>query len=225
MTLMRKLLPLLCLALCALASCEENVHEEDSEFADWRARNEQYMADVMAQASAAIATAKQQYGDAWEDHCEWRIIRHFAQTPDAPAKNADSICVQIVERGTGSGCPYFTDSVQLNYLKRLIPSASYPEGRVLDHSGYTVYRDDIFNMENGALTKKAVNCKSSSSTLPGESTAFMQMHIGDRWLIYIPQSMAYGSTATTTLPAYSAVVVEARLRGYYRAGTPVGAWR
>jgi len=216
---------LLCTALSVLASCEENVYEEDAEFNNWKARNEAFFQEKMSVAIAAIATAKAQYGTAWEEHCDWRIYRNYAITDAAAAKHADSICVKIVERGTGSGSPLFSDSVQLNYLKRLIPSESYPEGRMLDHSGYTVYPEDIFNLQSGAMTKKAVSNKTSAATLAGETTAFMQMSIGDRWLIYIPQRMAYGSTAYSSVPAYSTIVVEARLRGYYRAGTVVGAWR
>lgn len=216
---------LLCTALLVLTACEENVNEPDTEYAQWQTRNEAYFSQIVQTATESIRTAKAQYGDAWEEHCDWRIFRHYAITDQAAAKHADSICVKIVERGTGSGTPLFTDSVQLNYIKRLMPSESYPDGRVIEHSGYTIYPEDIFDLQSGAMTKKAVSNKTSTATLAGETTAFMQMHIGDRWLIYIPQGMAYGTTERTNVPAYSTIVVEARLRGYYRAGTVVGAWR
>ena len=50
------------------------------------------------------------------------------------------------------------------------------------------------------------------------------MHIGDRWIVYVPYQLGYGTTDQSTnvvVPAYSMLIYDVRLVGYYRAGTNV----
>jgi len=207
-------------ALCfggLLTACSENLDDDDDvEFADWQTRNDAYFAERMAEARAAIATAKAQYGDAWEDHCDYRIYRNYSIGDAYAATSADSIVVLIEERGTGSGCPMYTDSVGLNYIGRLMPSDSYSEGKIFDHSGYTVYESDIFNAATAHPTSMLV-----SNTVSGMTTALMRMHIGDKWKVFIPYNLGYGAASTTAIPAYSTLIFRMQLASYFRAGTSV----
>lgn len=211
---MKKFFWLLALPLMLLTACEENINDEDTEFDDWQARSEAFIHAKMQEGRTAISQAQAQWGDAWEAHCNYRIYRYYAQTDHTAGSEADSVLVEIIERGTGTETPYFTDSVQVNYLKRLAPSASYPEGRIIEHSGYTVNPADIFDNPNAAVVTKGVSNVASSAlhTTAGEATAFQYMHVGDRWRLYIPWQLAYGKSSTTTVPAYSALIIEMRLR-------------
>mgnify|MGYP000874080202 FL=1 len=111
------------------ASCSEHLNSENDDFANnWKGQNTAAFAEHMKQAKAAIATAKAQYGSDWEAHCNYRIYRYFGYTDNTKASINDSICVEIVKQGMGSGCPLYTDSVSMNYMVRLIPSANYPAG-------------------------------------------------------------------------------------------------
>lgn len=205
---------LLCLPLAGLTACEDNAGKEDnSEFTDnWSERNATYFTERMAEAKAAIAEAKAQYGDAWENHCAWRVYRSYAKS-ETTARPTDSICAKVVESGTGSGYPLYTDSVKVNYTGRLMPTASYAEGRMFDHSGIYESEDAVFSPDFARPTKFGV-----SGVVEGFGTALMHMRIGDRWIVYIPQQLGYGSQSTTLIPAQSTLVFELQLKAFYRVG-------
>ena len=172
---MKKLFWLLAFPLLVLASCTENIHDVDTEFADWQKRNETFFREKMTAAKAAVAAARAQYGDDWEAHCDYRIYRDFSVTDETAPALVDSICVEIVEHGTGSGSPLYTDSVEINYLRRLMPTDSYAEGRTIGHSGYTILPEDIFSTENAPVVGRHISVLSSvptsSSLTLGESIA------------------------------------------------------
>lgn len=205
---------MLLLPLTALTACEDNAGKNDnSEFTDnWPARNATYFNERMAEAKAAIAEAQAQYGDQWESHCAWRVFRSYAKPASGPT--ADSICAKVVESGTGSGYPLYTDSVKVNYMGRLMPTASYTDGLLFDHSGIYESADAVFSPDFSRPTTLAV-----SGVVEGFGTALMHMRIGDRWIVYIPQELGYAGTAKTSIPAYSTLVFEMQLKAFYRAGT------
>ena len=63
-----------------------------------------------------------------------------------------------------------------------------------------------------------------TSAVKGFGTALQNMHIGDRWRLFIPYSLAYGNAAQGTVPAYSTLIFEVELVSYYRKGTSVDPW-
>ena len=197
---------------CAFSACEENIDAEE-EFSNWQAHNDETFKKILSQAHTAIASAKAEYGENWEKHCEWRTFRSYAQAQDTEGKASDSICVKIIENGTGSGCPLYTDSVTVNYIGRLLPSPSYPEGFVFDHSSKGSPAEDVFNPEFAQPAYFLV-----SNSIEGFTTALQKMHIGDRWLVYIPQELAYGSISNSTIPGYSMLTFDLQLLAYYHAG-------
>ena len=106
-----------------LASCSESDDAED-EFANWKERNDTYFNNVYNQAKSAIASGSQ----------EWKIFRNWSLNEDMATKAEDHIVVQVLEKGTGSGCPLYTDSVMVHYRGHYIPTTHYPEGYVFDQS-------------------------------------------------------------------------------------------
>ena len=211
---------LICLA-SGLTSCEDNVGNEDnSEFTDnWKARNAQYFLDRMNEAKSAIAEAKAVYGNEWTDHTPWRVVLSTSKVNGTGISVTDSICYRYVEHGTSTEVPLYTDSVRTNYIGHLIPTKSYPDGRIFDHSG--LYDDEahVFNSNFATPTKFAV-----SSMVEGYTTLLQYLHVGDRVRAYIPQELAYLGASNSLMPAYSTLVFDVQLKGIWRAGTTVGTW-
>jgi len=49
--------------------------------------------------------------------------------------------------------------------------------------------------------------------IDGWQIALQQMRVGDKWIIYIPSEMGYGSKASGPIPANSTLVFEVELLG------------
>lgn len=196
----------LVLTLAALSSCSEN-NDEVEEFANWQSTNEAYFDRVYTEAKA-----KADGGDA-----AWKTITSYQFEPTAPAHNYNNIVVNVIESGHGSGCPLYTDSVRANLRGRILPSASYPSGYIF----LSTYDGD-YDAATAATGKYAV---STNTYVPdGLSTALQNMHIGDRWIIYVPYQLGYGTSdqkSGVVVPAYSTLVYDVRLTAYYRAGVQV----
>ncbi len=47
--------------------------------------------------------------------------------------------------------------------------------------------------------------------IDGWQIALQQMHVGDKWMIYIPSEMGYGSKTSSPIPAYSTLIFEVEL--------------
>ena len=199
-----------------LTSCEENLAEEEdnSEFTiQWKERNEAFFDSIMTVACNEVESAKATYGDDWQSHCQWRVFLSYAKVG---GKRTDSICARVVSTVEGSGetTPLYTDSVKINYMGHLIPTKSYKEsGRVFDHSGFYENESYVFSPNYSVPASFAV-----SNLVEGLTTALMHMHLGDRWLVYIPQELGYMSASTGVIPSYSTLCFDTQLKGFYRKG-------
>ena len=177
---------------CLFASCEETA--EVDEYANWQERNTEFI-DSIAKVAEANADGK------WlrvlsfklnEKDMEGNIVEHDID---------DYVYCHIESQGTGTEYPLFTDTVSVNYRGRLIPTLSYPEGKVFDQS----YK--------GALNP-AVNVPSRfnvNGVIIGWSSVLQQMVTGDTWRVYIPANLAYKSAKQTNIPAYSALIFDINL--------------
>ena len=125
-------------------------------------------------------------------------------------KDADYIVVHVLDKGKGSGCPMYTDSVKVSYLGRLLGTDTYPAGYEFDKTFEGTY--------DKATAQVTTNL--ASGWIDGFTTAVLKMHIGDHWLVYIPYQLAYGSTqsSSSVIPAYSMLRFEIVLDSYYRPG-------
>ncbi len=219
--------PALLLALCfGFMACSENELEYDP-YTNWQARNAEWYMQITDSARTAISRAKAQYGDRWEEHCEWRQFKSLLKAQDTPAgKHTDSICVRIVKRGEGTACPVFSDSIRLNMRGWLMP-ATYKKfnanGQEVDSLMQEVFTQSYygeFNPQTAAPSLMAV-----SSTIEGFSTALQYMVEGDDWMVYIPQELGYGTKASSAIPAYSTLLFRLNLVAVYPAGSQVPAWK
>lgn len=202
------------LALPVLTACSEE-ETPDLDYYNWAQRNTTYFTEKLREARTAIADAKAAYGADWEDHCDWRVYRTYLKNDNSVVATTDSICVKVIERGEGPGCPLYTDSVRVNYIGRTMATENYPNGRVFDHSG--LYSDpvEVFHPEFAQPTSLLV-----SNTVDGFTTALQNMHVGDRWEVYMPAEMGYGnSDVSSILRGGSTLIFDLQLVAYCRAGS------
>lgn len=209
-----KYLFLLVMAVFALSSCSEDDNTVD-EYANWQARNEKAFADTLAYARQQIANGS----DEWKVILKWSLQN---QTPNKDTngnavpltyKDADYIVVHVLDKGKGSGCPMYTDSVKVSYRGRMLGTDTYPAGYVFDKTF-----DGTYDKTTAQVATYAVN-----DLVDGFTTALLNMHIGDRWMVYMPYQLAYGTTqsSSSTIPAYSMLRFEIVLDSYYRIGQVV----
>lgn len=201
---------LLLLIMCAFVSCADNVDDEE-EYVDWRKKNEYAFIKQLEEAKDSIAQAREKYGDDWEAHCPWRVYRTYAQDERVNGKAIDSICMKKVSGEAKSAPAFYTDSIGVNYMLRLQPSTSYPDGKVADFSGPIPNESSVFHPDFCSPSKLAV-----SNTVEGFTTAAMHMGEGERWLVYIPHQLGYGSTASTAVPSYSMLTFDMQIVKIYR---------
>lgn len=184
------------LAVLALASCKE---EDDAveEFANWQAVNDAYFSKLVWEVQQGFSSLPQQ----------WVLYPCYTMPEVGYTLNYyDYVVAEKLEQGSGTTSPLLTDSVEVHYSGRLLPSASYPKGYQFD-SSYAGTFDPVL----ATPSKFAV-----LGVVKGFSTALMNMHRGDHWRIYIPYQLAYGATARTAVPAYSTLIFDLRLEDFWR---------
>lgn len=208
------------LAMSTFWACEET-NEENFEFENWQQRNEAYFKDTLAFANRQVAAARAQYGDEWEQHCDWRVYPSYCTTTGGKTTWEDSIAVHVIEHGQGTGYPLYTDSVRVTYAGRLIPSPTYPTtGYLFDHSGMSNKLQEIMDTRFEMPATFRV-----SNLVEGFTTALLHMRIGDYWRVFIPANMGYGTSGTDNIPGYSNLIFDMRLKAYYRTGSKPNAWQ
>lgn len=211
------------LALLALLSCSESDDTWDPYY-NWAARNEQWYTTVADSARTAISDARRQYGDQWQAHTPWRMIKSLQLAPDYDTHRlTDSICVRIVAQGPHAGdeayMPLYNDSVRLNYRGWLMPT-EYAPGEAKEQKVFSQTYYGTFNAATARPSQMGV-----TGAIEGFATALQYMTPGDDWLVYIPQNQAYGAKASEAIPPYSTLLFRLNLIDVYRMGTTVPEWK
>ena len=49
--------------------------------------------------------------------------------------------------------------------------------------------------------------------IEGWQLALQRMHVGDKWVVYIPYTMGYGNRTSGPIPAFSTLIFEVELLG------------
>jgi len=178
------------LSLLAFVSCSE-ADEEDAEWANWQSRNEAYFESQYQLHQVQTSTSF--------------ILPSWGQASSLKVEDLDHtkcVLIDVLERGEGTQCPYYTDSVKVVYNGRLMPTASYPQGYEFDRSYLTTYDPEVDVPATFSVQGIYVE---------GFATALQNMHKGDVWRVTIPYQLAYGKTAQTGIPAYSTLVFQIEL--------------
>lgn len=178
-----------------LASCSE---EDDTvyEYENWVTRNDTYFNNLTDSVNKLIAAGR----------TDWKRYKAWSKLTTTTGDNDDYILVNVVESGDQStATPLYSDSVAVHYIGRYMPSRSYPQGYEFDNS-YSVDYDTEVSKPAGFWVKNVVD---------GWTTALMQMHVGDRWIVYVPYALGYGSSDYTTssgsIPGGSTLIFDMKL--------------
>ena len=169
-----------------IISCSEET-ETESEFANWQERND-----------AAI--------DQWAASGRYGKIKTYTKDPNTVGKNSDYIYVEVLESGSGTESPLFTDTVRVAFQGRLIPSATYADGYMFT---YTYLGD---------FDWRTIGTADGASWKDGFATALQNMHVGDRWRVHIPYDLMYGAGSDTNYPSYSNMIFDIALVDFWHPG-------
>jgi FKBP-type peptidyl-prolyl cis-trans isomerase FklB len=201
-----------------LSSCSSDT-EEYNAYVNWEARNKTWYEQIADSARTAIRSARAQYGNNWEQHCDWRMLKSLQRSQTKQSGNTtDSVCVRILNRGTGDISPTFSDTIRVSFRGWLMPTKN-AEGATEELCFTQTYYGD-YSPATAAPQLAAVGAFTE-----GFSTVLQYMVVGDDWLVYIPQELFYGSEAKDVIPAYSTAKFRIQLAAIYPAGTYIPEWR
>lgn len=216
-------------------ACSET-NDDEVEYADWQNKNVTYFNDIFAKAIDDIS--------AKGEESEWDTIRCWSLN-DTVARlvPTDYIVIHREKSGKCEYCdicksndesvtdkphrhlncnpqgiadrPMYSDSVMVHNQGKLLPSLSYPLGYVIEKS---YDGGDFSKYDEKTATKKKW---AVSGLVDGYTTALMHMHVGDRWTVYMPWTLAYGTADYNSIPGYSVLVWDITLLGYYHPGEPL----
>ena len=134
------------------------------------------------------------------------------------------VAVKVLTAGTGSGSPLYSDSARVSCVGRIIPSTSYADGYAFIRTYNGTFNPNTvapINIGVHGTFGKATKTFTPYNVPDGLTTALMNMHIGDRWLVYVPYRLGYGTRTANYVPAYSTLIFDILLSGYSRAGVKV----
>ena len=175
-----------------VTSCEETDGAVDP-YTDWKNRNQAYVDSISRVA----------YANRGEEVGQWKVIHSYKFNPPQGALEVDVndyVYCKVLEKGTGTLSPVFTDNVSVHYRGKLIPL----------YNGETFVFDQSYRGELDAEVNVPVEF-GVGSVIVGWTTVLQQMKVGDRWEVHIPQQLAYGTSGNNDIPAYSTLVFDIKL--------------
>ncbi len=116
------------------------------------------------------------------------FLRRIA-TEQGIVELSGGVLYRVERSGQGDISPTLSDVVSVHYRGTLI------DGQEFDSSLSNPY-PETFRLRD---------------VIEGWQVALCQMHIGDKWIIYIPSSMAYGKEKSEGIPKNSTLIFEVEL--------------
>ena len=174
-----------------IVSCSEDSSYTEGEFANWQKKNDDYI-DKLAASSMT------------------KYLTYTKNASTSGAANTDFVYVEVLENGSGTETPLFSDSVRVAYRGRLIPSPSYSEGFVFSQT----FLGDF----DWSKARTSTFCPGESGLRDGFSTALQHMHVGDRWRVHFSYKLGYGSSDYDNVPAYSDLIFEIAVYDIWHPG-------
>ena len=180
----------------AVTSCEETDGVVDPYF-NWQERNELYIDSIARVANANLGNEVGQ----------WKAVHTYKFNPPINDLNPDVndyVYCRILEKGTGTVKPLYSDSVAAHYRGQLIPLYD-GQKVVFDQSFQGELKEDVavpvtFGVWDGV-----------GGVIEGWSSVLQQMVEGDRWEVHIPYQLGYGIYGRNEIPGYSALVFDIQL--------------
>lgn len=190
----------------SLMSCSES-DDTVEEYPGWQVKNEAFFNNLSDSVQALLA--------ADPSRTDWKRIKCWSKPSDPSVGGNDYyVIVHVIENGpaTETATPNFTDTAAVHYVGRLLPSVSYAQGYVFDKTYTEPFDAMVCTPANFAI--------GASGLTTGFATVLQYMHRGDHWKVYIPYQLAYGTTATSGIPAYSTLIFDMRLADFWSPRSP-----
>lgn len=151
------------------------------------------------------------FDDSWKLNNE----KQFAQiTADAAYTKITSksgngfIMYKELKKGTGTKSPYFTDQVKVLYTGWYKNDWS-KEDKYTDKDGNVITNKIIFDStDNKNNQPQTFDIR---RLIDGYRTALQYMHVGDKWQIWIPWTLAYGAGGESDIRGYTTLVFDVEL--------------
>ena len=185
-------------------ACSET-EETQEEYPDWKNKNQTFWNKLYTETRRHATVG----------YTSWKLFKTYTKQDSISGVNTDYIIVHVKQAGTGSGTPLGTDSVSVRYTGQLLPSTSYPAGYIFDTTSPAGTTDATAGVAHMAI----------NSLTDGFATALQHMHIGDKWDVYVPWTLAYGAKGNKSIPGYSVLKFEISLLAYARAGSALPKFR
>ena len=154
-----------------------------------------------------------------------RFLEEVA-TGEGVVKLPCGVLYKEIEKGTGVVSPELTDVVSVHYRGTLA------NGREFDNSWKRgcpeAFRlnqviEDGRKRTGGCIPPQSGDRRMAGSApadafrlnqvIEGWQEALRRMHVGDRWMIYIPYTLGYGTRTSGPIPGYSTLLFEVELLG------------
>lgn len=200
-----------------VASCSEDSGDADKSYDNWQSRNDMFQSAIYSMAKDSIAAGND----------NWRIYKSLQKGDTIASNVANSIVVRVLHTGNTSDADVLqTDSAMIHYCGYLMstdyqggtPAAPVMKGSVLTGGtlGYNFEKTWSGSYNLNTMTPSKITVY---GFIDGFMTALQNMHAGDRWLVYMPNAMAYGKEVKSSIPAYSTLIFDLTLVKHSRKGT------
>lgn len=116
------------------------------------------------------------------------------------------IMYKVLNAGTGAKSPIYTDKVKVKYTGWLKYDWTKDDSYVDSNGNYVTNK---ITFDSSLITPATFNV---GGVVDGFATALQQMVVGDKWEIWIPWKLGYGSSSSSsTIPNYTTLVFEIEL--------------
>ncbi len=189
------------------AACDEV--EEVGEYDNWEPRNTAFIDSIHALAADRLLPLNVAQEEA--DKFGPGEMFGLETTASTTAGKQYVYCKKIV-KNTAGAVPVYTSSVETHYYGTLITGDSF-QGTF---EGYGATDRGVLDPETKAPTAfdspTSFSINNSGLRL-GWVAALQYMHVGERWMLYIPYQSGYGESDYGSIPGYSALTFDLQLEG------------
>ena len=128
---------------------------------------------------------EKQYGD---NKAQGEAFLASIAATEGVVKTESGLCYKVITEGKGA-VPTLTDKVKVHYRGTLIDGTEFD-------SSYSRNEPTTFG---------------ANQVIAGWTEALTMMPVGSKWMLYIPQELAYGSRDLGTIKPFSTLVFEVEL--------------
>lgn len=184
------------IAVTALTACSEQDNTVE-EYPNWQATNEAFFNHLSDSVKALL--------DENPQRTDWKRLKTWSKPDGQSGDNSQFVIVRVDKQAPDSETetPIYTDTVEVHYQGRLLPSVSYSTGFVFDQSYWGEFDEDTC-----VPAEFAIGNSSGNMLVDGFATALQHMRRGDRWTVYIPYQLGYGTSDRSSIPAYSTLIFD-----------------